>query len=287
MKKTSLTLGILLLTFSFSISQVDLTVNYDTPYGENKQTGKYADVNGIKMYYEEYGSGEPMLLIHGNGASIQSMGHQIEFFKKNYRIIVADSRGHGKSELNTDSLTYIQIASDWAALADYLSLDSLHIIGWSDGGIVGLLIGIYHPEKARKIATMGANLRPDSTAVYPWAVKYVKDSRIQVQEQIDANDTSQPWDRYRQLLGLLGDQPQISHNDLAKISAPVLIMAGDKDVIREEHSVEMYQHIPRAQLCIMPGETHFTPISDPAFFNMLTGRFFSEPFKRPDTDWTK
>ena len=83
-----------------------------------------------------------MLLIHGNGGDILSMGHQIEYFKDKYQVIVADSRGHGQSELNTDSLTYVQMAADWAELTHQLKLDSAYVIGWSDGGILALLLGI-------------------------------------------------------------------------------------------------------------------------------------------------
>ena len=158
MNKTfSLTLLISLLTLALAAQSL--------PYGHNNKVGKYADVNGIKMYYEEYGTGEPLFLIHGNGGDIKSMEHQIEHFKNNYRVIIADNRGHGKSELNTDSLTYVNIAQDWAALADHLEIEAVHVIGWSDGGILGILLAINHPSTVNKIVAMGANMRPDTTAV--------------------------------------------------------------------------------------------------------------------------
>ncbi len=281
----TLALFLMLLVFNHSFAQVDLNLDFDTPYGSNKTAGKYATVNGARIYYEEYGKGKPLFLIHGNGADIKSMGHQIEYFKDKYHVIVADSRGHGKSELKTDSLTYVQIADDWAGLANELKLDSLNIIGWSDGGIVGLLLGIHHPEKVKKLVVMGANLRPDTTAVYPWAVNWVKEMRDEVKAKIKAGDTTRNWDVARQHLGLLSDQPSISLKDLSKIQAPVLVVAGDKDVIREEHSVQIYQNIPHSQLAILPGETHFVPATDPQKFNKLAEEFISQPFKRPDTNW--
>ncbi|HFA51174.1 MAG TPA: alpha/beta hydrolase [Bacteroidetes bacterium] len=270
-----------------AVSQSNGKPQFSAPYGSNEQVGKYALVNGFKMYYEEYGKGEPMFLIHGNGSSIKDMGNQIEYFRKNYRVIIADSRGHGKSELNTDSLTYVNMANDWSALADYLKIDSLNIIGWSDGGIIALLIGINHPEKAKKIVAMGANMRPDSTAVYPYAVNFVIDARKKTDAKIKEKDTTEDWDLLKQQLALLGDQPTISKNDLAKIAAPTLIIAGDKDIIREEHTVELFQCIPHAQLCILPGQTHYIPERDPALFNSMVGKFIAEPFARPDSDWTK
>lgn len=290
--KYSISKSVIILFFltswiGIATAQVPIEADFETPYGSNESVGKYADVNGIKMYYEEYGEGEPMFLIHGNGADIKSMGHQIEYFKNSYRVIIADSRGHGKSELNSDSLTYVEMAADWAALADYLKLDSLYLIGWSDGGIISLLMGIHHPEKVKKLATMGANLRPDTTAIYPYAANWVKQMRPVVDASIKHGDKSENWAILKQHLGLLGDQPTISKSDLSKISAPALIIAGDQDIIREEHTVEIFQNIPNAHLCILPGETHYSPAMNSTLFNSIVDNFMSKPFSRPNSDWTK
>lgn len=283
-----LILCFIVITSHFSYSQIPpMNFEFDTPYGNNEDVGKYVKVNGINMYFEEYGEGEPMFLIHGNGSNIKEMGNQIDYFRTNYRVIIADSRGHGKSELKTDSLTYVQIANDWAGLAAHLDVDSVNVIGWSDGGIVGLLMGINHTTVVKKIVAMGANLRPDTTAVYPFAVNWVAQEREKVAANIAENDTTKNWKVIEQHLGLLGDQPTISKKDLAKIISPVLIIAGDKDIIKEEHSVEIYQNISNAHLCILPGETHFTPASNPEVFNKIVDRFISEPFNRPNSDWTK
>jgi len=112
---------------------------YDIPYGDNPETGKYTVVNGTRLYYETYGYGKPLMLIHGNLGDINKMSHQISYFSKQYYVIVPDCRGRGKSEMNTDSLTYDLITADIIALMVSLNLDSCHIIGWSDGGIIGLL----------------------------------------------------------------------------------------------------------------------------------------------------
>ena len=129
-----------LLVMQFSI--INAQIKLDTDYGNNKAIGKYVEINGAKIYYEEYGKGEPLLIIHGCGADIKSMEYQIDYFKDKYRVIAADSRGQGKSELKTDSLTYTQIAKDWEGLVKHLQLDSINILGWSDGGIIGLKMDI-------------------------------------------------------------------------------------------------------------------------------------------------
>ncbi|WKL46820.1 alpha/beta hydrolase [Flavobacterium pectinovorum] len=288
--KKPIKLLLLLLIYSIGAigsAQVQMNYKFDTPYGKNTTVGKFAEINGAKIYYEEYGKGEPLLLIHGNGGSIESMGNQIDYFKSKYRVIVADNRGQGKSELKTDSLTYVQITNDIEELVNRLKLDSISIIGWSDGGIVGLQMGISGKSKIKKIVAMGANLRPDATAVNSWATNDVQNMRKMIVSKIKAKDTSENWNLQKQLAGLLVDQPNIGTKDLSKIKAKVLIIAGDKDIIKNEHSVEIFENIPKAQLCIMPGETHFAPASSPEVFNALANKFLSEPFKRPDSDWTK
>jgi len=289
MKNPIKLLLLLLAYFTFTIgnAQIQMNFKFDTPYGKNTAVGKFAEINGAKIYYEEYGKGEPLLLIHGNGGNIESMGNQIDYFKSKYRVIVADSRGHGKSELKTDSLTFVQITKDTEELVNRLKLDSISIIGWSDGGIVGLQMGISGKSKIKKIVTMGANLRPDSTAVNSWAIKDVQNMRKMIISKIKEKDTSENWNLMKQISGLLVDQPNIATKDLSKIKAKVLIIAGDRDVIRNEHTVEIFENIPKAQLCIMPGETHFAPASSPEVFNALANKFLSEPFNRPDSDLSK
>jgi pimeloyl-ACP methyl ester carboxylesterase len=115
------------------------------PYGDNKDAGNYAVLNGVNLYYEIYGIGNPLVLIHGNGGNIAGMKYQIEYFARSYKVIAIDCRGRGKSELGKDSLTYMQMTGDVASLLDYLHLDSAYVIGRSDGGIIGLLMGIYFP----------------------------------------------------------------------------------------------------------------------------------------------
>jgi pimeloyl-ACP methyl ester carboxylesterase len=240
-------------------------------------------VNGIKMYYEIYGQGMPLVLIHGNGGSVASMANQIEYFKSKYRIIVADSRAQGKSGDTKERLTYEQITDDWAALLDQLHVDSAYFIGWSDGGIESLLMAIRHPNKVKMMAIMGANLQPDSSAVYPWAVKWVERTATAIDSMIAKKDTMKNLSVVQKLFDLLGKQPHIPLADVHTIKAPTLVMAGDKDVIREAHTLQIYQNLQKAWLCIFPGGTHMIPETDPDLFNSNVEKFFGKPFYRPDT----
>ena len=167
------------------------------PYGSNAAAGAYASINGIKLYYETYGNGQPMLQIHGNGQSISGLSHQIAFFSPRYKIIVADSRGHGKSEMGAGRLTYEQMAEDLNALLEKLKAKPVYVLGWSDGGIVGLLLAIRHPDKVGKLAIMGANLNPDGA--YDWAIKWAVKEDQRTAGMIAKGDTSQPWPVMRQI----------------------------------------------------------------------------------------
>ena len=251
------------------------------PYGENAAAGAYASVNGIKLYYEIYGAGQPMLQIHGNGLSISSMGHQIAFFSPHYKVIVADSRGHGRSEIGAGRLTYEQMAEDLNALLEKLNTKPVYVLGWSDGGIIGLLLAIRHPDKVGKLAIMGANLNPEGA--YDWGFNWAVKEDKRVAALIAKGDTSQPWPLLRQHLDLLAKQPHIPIADLAKVMAPTLVMAGDKDVIRDDHTLQIFHGIRQAHLAIFPGATHMIPWQNHELFDQTVERFFSQAFTRPDT----
>jgi len=250
-------------------------------FGNNPDAGNWVMVNETKLYYETYGVGQPLLLIHGNGGSIHSMRFQIDFFMSKYKIVVADSRGQGKSKIDDGELNYTQMADDLASLLDHLKIDSARIVGWSDGGILGLLLAIHHPNKVSRLAIMGANLQPDTSAVYQFAIDEVKLWDTQIDKGIKMLDKSKDWQMLKKLNRLLLEQPDIKINELRKITCPVLVMAGDRDFIREEHTVRIFQNIPKAQLCIFPGNTHYVPVTAPTLFNETVYRFLSEPFSMP------
>lgn len=254
-----------------------LAAETDVPYGNNPDAGKYAVLNGVRIYYVAYGKGEPLILLHGNGGSIAGMKFQIAYFSKHYTVVAMDCRG--KSELGTDSLTYMQMTTDAAALLSHLHLDSAYVIGRSDGGILCLLMGIYFPEKVKKIAAFGANLWPDTTALYPQEVASIKRERKRAEEMLAQKDTTQNWLLIQQRYRLMEFQPHISAIDLQRIQSPVLVVSCDRDVIQEEHTLFIYRHIRKSHLCIFPGETHWITSTNPGLFNTTVEKFFVEPFK--------
>jgi beta-lactamase class A len=164
--------------------------NVKNEIGNNPNTGKYITLNGAKHYYEVYGEGTPLLLIHGNSTPTRGWAPQIEFFKKKYKVYSIDCRGRGKSELGDDSLTYMQQTKDMAEFMDKLQLDSVNVVGKSDGGIIGILLGINFPKRIKRIVAFGANMQPDTTALFAESVKEIHDERIKADKMLLAKDTT-------------------------------------------------------------------------------------------------
>jgi pimeloyl-ACP methyl ester carboxylesterase len=246
------------------------------PYGNNPAVGKYYNIRGFKMYCEVYGQGKPLLIIHGNGGSISNFVFQIPYFSRKYKVIIADSRAQGKSADGNDSLSYEMMADDYAALLDAMKIDSANVIGWSDGGINAVLLAIRHPEKVARLAVTGTNLQPDTNAVY----KEVWDMVIPMYSQMKqkTNLTAQQKDEFK-LLKLLCEQPHIPLTDLNKIMVPALVMGGDHDVIKVEHTMLIFKNIPNAYLWIFPNSGHSTPVVYADEFNKKVDNFFSTPFR--------
>jgi pimeloyl-ACP methyl ester carboxylesterase len=244
-------------------------------YGHNPEAGHVAAINGIGLYYETYGAGAPLVVLHGNGGSIEAMRFQIGYFRSHRRVIAVDSRGHGRSEMGPGRLTYEQMADDVAALLAQLHAEPADVIGWSDGGIVALLLARRHPEAVRRIALSGANLTPDALA--PADVEGVNRDLRNAEAKLAAGDTSQPWATLCQYLQLLATQPHLTAADLAAIRCPALVLAGEHDIIPEVHTRAIAAGLPHSQLKIIPGAGHGALQEKPVEFNAVVDAFLRAP----------
>jgi len=244
--------------------------------GEHASQSNFIQTRGFKMYYETYGKGEPLLIIHGNGGSAKDFTNQVPFFKDHYQLILADSRSQGQSADPGDSLTYEMMADDLNALLDSLHKDSCYVIGWSDGGINGLLLAMRHPDKVKKLAVTGANLWPDSSAVQPFVYKWA----------VWFNDTlahapSTPENKSMlKLARLLLYQPNILTEQLRQVLCPTLVMGGDHDVILPQHTLLIAQSIPKSYCYIFPNSGHSTLIRYKNEFNQKVLEFFQQPYRQ-------
>jgi pimeloyl-ACP methyl ester carboxylesterase len=233
-----------------------------TNYGKNKK-GTFTDVGDAKIYYEIYGKGAPLLLLHGNNGSIADFYQQIPAFSKNYQVIALDTRGQGRStDLTGREYSYEQFAVDLYKVIQHLQLSKVNIVGWSDGGNTGLIFNAAHPELVAKLVTIGANLNPSGVD------KAIMDG---FKQQLSENKMTDP-----RLLKLMLSQPDIASGQLDRIKNPVLIIAGSKDVIREEHTRFIHQQIRNSELEIIPNSTHYVPFEQPERLNELILKFLGK-----------
>jgi len=268
-----------LVLFAFlasGISMAQTIIPDTTRFGDNTSAGGFMDVNGIQLYYEIYGKGEPLLLIHGNGGAIDNFINQIPYFAAKYKVIAVDSRAQGKSVDTKDSLSFEMMADDFSALLDKLNIDSCNVLGWSDGGINGLLLAIRHPEKVKKLAITGANLLPDSSAFS--GAEYMKQQRDY--DTLRKMPQTPEIAHNRKLVGLDLFQPNITLGQLQKIKCPTLVIGGDHDLILPKHTLLIAESIPGAYLWILPNSSHSTLIDYKDRFNEVVGEFFGNKLKK-------
>ena len=245
-------------------------------YGNNAKAGHYLSTRGFKMYYEMYGAGEPLLLLHTNGGSIHKFANQIPFFSSHYKVIAVDSRAQGKSIDHSDSLTFEMMADDINALLDSLRLDSCYVIGWSDGGINGLVLAMRHPEKVKKLAVTGANLWPDTTGLIPFIFDMIKVGSDHLRKQPQTVETKNEL----KILELDLFEPHITLQQLHSIKCPTLVIGGDHDAIPPRHTLLIAENIPRSYLWIIPESGHSTPVMKKDQFNAVVQDFFNKPYRK-------
>jgi pimeloyl-ACP methyl ester carboxylesterase len=242
------------------------------PYGKNQAVGKYYDIRGIKLYVEEYGHGEPLLMIHGNGGDMSAFSENVPYFSKKYRVILVDSRSQGKSVDTNPAITFEQMADDFAALLDAMHIPKAYVLGWSDGGINAILMAIRHPGKVLKFASTGANITPDASSFadptgWPGSKKYYEQNKNKKWRTAAEKNA---WKMFM----LDWEQPNIKLTELHKIKCPAYIIAGEHDVIADKHTRLIQANIPGSKLWIVKGSGHGTLIEKAAEFNKRVDAFF-------------
>ena len=230
----------------------------------------YAKVNGIDMYYAVYGAGDPVLLIHGGLGHADIWASQVTELAKTHKVIVADSRGHGRSSRDAQPFAYDLMASDYLALLDHLKVDKTAIVGWSDGGIIGLDIAMKHPERLTRLYAQAANVTTDG--VDPGVeTNKTFGSYIERSGQDYAKMSKTP-DQYEAFVGQISEmwktQPNWTKEQLAKITVPTAIVLGDHDeAVTRTHTEYMASIISGAELIILPNASHFAMLQAPDEYN--------------------
>ncbi len=198
----------------------------------------YINVNGVNLYYEVYGSGMPIILVHGNSETHQIFDVLIDKLKEDYKVYAVDSRCHGKSE-KTKTISYDLMAEDMIEFIKKLKITKPIFYGFSDGGIIGLLIAIKEPKLLSKLIVSGANLNPNGMSKSMLIVS-------KIGYFITRN----------KLFKMMIQEPNITIKDLEKIEVSTYILAGEKDVIKEEHTRLIAKNIKNSTLEIIPKENH-------------------------------
>ena len=228
----------------------------ESVFGKNSEVGKVLKLKNADLYYEVYGEGEPLFLLHGNSGSIKDFYQQIPVLSKQYKVIVMDTRAQGKSiDKTKNDFNYKIFADDVKALADHLGLQKINIAGWSDGGNTGLEFALKYPQNLNRLIIIGANAFPDGVdqeLINNFNIKY---KVLQLQNNPEKLDE-------RRLLKLMLKEPNISEKQLNKIQNKVLVIAGEKDVIKQSHTEFLAKQIPNSELKIYKDASHMIPFEN-------------------------
>jgi pimeloyl-ACP methyl ester carboxylesterase len=253
-----------------------------TPTLPRPEASGLAPVNGISVWYAIFGAGEPVVLLHGGLANANYWGGQVPELARHYKVIVMDSRGHGRSTRNAEPFGYDLMASDVLGLMDDLHIRKAAIVGWSDGAIIGLDIAIHHPERVAKLFAFAANSDPGG-------VKNVNKSPVFAafiaragQEYEELSPTPHEYESFlAQITRMWALEPHFTAAQLGSIHVPVWIVDADHDeAIKRENTLYMADRIPGACLLIQPGVSHFSMLQDPGQFTWNVEHFLQHPCGR-------
>jgi len=219
----------------------------------------------ISLHYYKTGCGPSLILLHGNGESSEYFVHQIDMFAQSFTVYAIDTRGHGQSPLGTAPFSLYQFADDLLDFMDEQEMDRADILGFSDGGNIALLFALEHPERVRRLILNSANLYPEG----------LTDSLMDaiLPRYYEIRESENPAQQFEAaLLALMINEPHIDPADLNRLIMPTLVIAGDDDVIRPEHTQLIAEALPNAWLTILPGD-HEIAYKDPDAFNREVERF--------------
>ncbi len=223
----------------------------------------------IALSYIEKGEGFPLILLHGNGENKEYFIHQIEYFSKQYRVIAIDTRGHGASKRGNKPFTLKQFAEDLKNFLDSLKISKVYILGFSDGGNIALLFSLKYPHYVEKLILNGANLHPSGVRLHVQLPVYLGYGLVSAISFIDKRAVPK-----KEMLALMVNQPNITEHELAKLSIPTLVIAGKKDMIKEEHTKRIANGIKRSSLSIIDGD-HFIANKNSKLFNETVENFLN------------
>lgn len=245
-------------------------------------SGQYVTCNGVRTYFEVHGQGEPLLLMHGGTLTIESFRQQTPALAERFRVILPERRAHGRTPDVEGPITYDLMAGDTIALMAALSIERAHLVGWSDGANVGMLVALRRPDLVQKLVLISGNFdvsgyTDEFTAFLQQATADTWPSLISDLYKRTSPDGSAHWPLvFEKIKRMWLNEPKIRSQDLVAITAPTLVMCADRDAIKLEHTIDLFRGIPGAQLCVVPGTSHFLPIERPGLVNRVILDFLAD-----------
>lgn len=226
--------------------------------------------DGAQIWYATYGSGLPVILLHGGLGHSGNWGYQVPaLVKGGYRAVVIDSRGHGRSTRDERPYTYELMASDVRAVMDALHVEKAALVGWSDGACTALILAANAPERVAGVFFFACNMDPSGTKEIEFTPTLERCFSRHVKDYAQLSATPDQFEAFAEAVGLMQKtEPNYSAQDLAKISVPVVIVQSEHDeFIKLEHAEYLAQSIPNAEFIMLPGVSHFAPLQRPEQFN--------------------
>ena len=218
----------------------------------------------IELAYTEMGSGEPLILLHGNGEDSSYFTHQAPLLAQRFHVFAVDTRGHGRSRRGTAPFTLDQFVCDLAAFMDARGISAAHLFGFSDGANIALLFALAHPQRVRSMVLNGGNLFPEGLT-----------DEVRAEDAAAYEKALAEHDEHAlELLRLMTDEPHIDPASLAELRIPALVIAGTDDMITEEHTRLIAQSLPLSTLRFIEG-SHFVAAENPDAFNAAVMEFYA------------
>jgi pimeloyl-ACP methyl ester carboxylesterase len=230
----------------------------------------YIEHDGARIWYATYGSGTPLILLHGGLGHSGNWGYQVPaLIDSGYRAVVIDSRGHGRSTRDQRPYSYQLMASDVLAVMDALQLEQAGLVGWSDGACTALVLASNAPKRVAGVFFFGCNMDPSGTKEIEFTPTLQRCFSRHVKDYAQLSATPDQFDSFSEAVGLMQKtQPNYSAHDLAAIRVPVVIVQAEYDeFIRFEHAEYLAQSIPQAEFVTLHGVSHFAPLQRPEQFN--------------------
>ncbi len=243
--------------------------------------GDHLDLGAVRMWFDERGGGDGVttVLLHGGTANADTWMMQVDALAAGRRVLLPEQRGHGRTA-DPGETSYELMAADTIAFLEAQAGEPADLVGWSDGGVIALLVTLARPDLVRKVVTIGSNFHHEGNILEFLEGMRDADEGENILRDMYATMSPDGPEHWPVITGRLQQMwrtsPTLTTDDLASIDVPVLVMVGDDDAIRPEHTQALYEALPQGQLAVIPGSSHLVPIEKPALVNQLILDFLDD-----------